>query len=44
MSTFVESLRRLYQTEKIEKSKLNILLKSNKSTKEEYDYVLGKEE
>ena len=44
MNQFVESMKRLYKTNKINKEKLDVLLTSNKITKEEYDYILGKEE
>lgn len=40
MSTFIESLRRLYQMEKINKEKLDDFLTSKKITKEEYDYII----
>lgn len=44
MRTFIESLQRLYKVEKIDKEKLDALVASNKITKEEYYYILGKEE
>ncbi len=41
MSLVVESLRRLYQMEKINKDKLDVLLTSNKITQAEYDYIIS---
>ena len=41
MSTFVESLKRLYSAKRITKKKLNSLLKANKITQEEYNYIIG---
>lgn len=40
MSTFVETLKRLYTGNKIQKNKLDTLLKENKINKQEYDYIL----
>ena len=39
MSMFVDSLARLYATNRITKSKLDALLASKKITKQEYDYI-----
>ena len=44
MSTFIESLRRLYKIEKINKEKLDAFLASNKITKAEYDYIISAKE
>jgi len=41
MSTFVESLKRLYIAEKITISKLSDLLSREKITQQEYDYIVG---
>ena len=41
MNQFVESLRRLYKDEKINISKLEELLSSNKITKNEYEYIIS---
>ena len=41
MSQFVESLCRLYKAEKIEKSKLDILLSSKKINQQEYEYIIS---
>lgn len=41
MSTFVESLQRLYQARRIEREKLDALLASNKITLAEYDYIIS---
>ena len=43
MSEFVESLKRLYDTEKVLKSKIDELLKAKKITVEEHLYILGTE-
>lgn len=39
MSPFVESLKRLYQTNKITIEKLNSLLNEEKISQVEYDYI-----
>jgi len=44
MTQFVESLRRLYKMEKIDKKKLNALLASKKINTQEYEYVLSAKE
>lgn len=46
MSTFVQSLRRLYHStpKRVTKSKLNSLLRDGKLTQEEYDYIIADEE
>ena len=41
MRQFVESIKRLYQNEKIEKSKIVELFESGKITEEEQNYILG---
>ena len=41
MSTFVESLCRLYRADKIDVKKLGELLASNKITQQEYDYIVS---
>jgi hypothetical protein len=41
VSTFVESLRRLYTAGKIELPTLDDLLARGKLTQEEYDYITG---
>ena len=41
MSTFVESLHRLYQSDRINKEKLDAFLSSNKITQAEYDYIVS---
>ena len=44
MTQFIESLRRLYNTDKIQKEKLDTLLASKKITQQDYNYILtGKE-
>ena len=43
MSTFVESLKRLYAKEKVSKDQLDQLLMESKINQEEYDYVIGGE-
>lgn len=40
MNQLVESLRRLYLVEKIDKNKVDELLNNNKITLEEYNYIL----
>lgn len=44
MSQFVESLYRLYNTNKINKEKLDALLASNKITQQEYEYIISAKE
>lgn len=44
MSQFVESLYRLYKTEKINKTKVDALLASKKINKQEYDYIISAKE
>ena len=45
MNDFVESLKRLYQKRKILKiEQLNKLLSTGKISKEEFDYILRKED
>ena len=39
MNQFVESLKRLYSLGKIDQEKLKSLLKENKLTQEEYNYI-----
>lgn len=39
MNQFVESLKRLYSLGKINQEKLKSLLKENKLTQEEYNYI-----
>ncbi len=39
MSTFIESLKRLYKVKKIDKSKLDELKNNNKITDLEYQYI-----
>lgn len=41
MSTFVESLKRLYARGKINDEKLQFLLNEKKLSQEEYDYIKG---
>nr|DAU66765.1 MAG TPA: hypothetical protein [Caudoviricetes sp.] len=41
MSTFVESLRRLFLSGKITDDKLKELLNEGKITEEEYQYIIG---
>ena len=41
MNQFVESLTRLYQTDRIDNQKLDALLASKKITKQEYDYIIS---
>ena len=41
MSTFVESLKRLYNQGKVSKEKLDGYLLSDKLTQEEYEYVIA---
>lgn len=41
MSTFVESLQRLYSMTRIDKEKVDALLASNKITKAEYEYIIS---
>ena len=41
MNQFVESLSRLYKTEKINMEKLGELLASNKINKQEYEYIIS---
>lgn len=43
MNQFVESLRRLYKMEKINREKLNELLSNEKITQQEYDYIVSAE-
>ena len=40
-NTFIESLRRLYQSEKISEEKISALYKEGKITKEEELYILA---
>lgn len=44
MTQFIESLKRLYESEKITSVVLNNLLKEDKISNKELDYILGKEE
>lgn len=44
MSQFVESLRRLYQSNQIDGIQLNRILESNKISQEEYNYITAREE
>lgn len=44
MNTFIESLQRLYKTEKINKAKLDALLASGKINKQEYEYIISAKE
>ena len=41
MSTFVESLKRLFKAKKVTKKKLKAILDSEKITQEEFDYIIG---
>jgi len=41
MSTFVESLKRLYLAGKITGTKIDELLTEGKLTQEEHDYIVG---
>jgi hypothetical protein len=41
MNQFIESLARLYASNKIDDKKLNVLLSSKKINKQEYDYISG---
>ena len=41
MSTFVESLKRLYVAEKITLAKVESLLAAGKLEQAEYDYIIG---
>lgn len=41
MNQFIESLRRLYEHEKIDDKKLNELLVNKKINKQEYDYIIS---
>jgi hypothetical protein len=41
MSSFVESLRRLYMVSKINEQKINELLVNKKINKQEYDYIIS---
>lgn len=44
MSVFIESLKRLYEDNKVNINKLNQLLFDKKITETEFKYILGKEE
>lgn len=41
MSNFVKSLKRLYESGKVEKGKLLELYENKKITMEEYEYITG---
>ena len=41
MTTFVESLKRLYNQGKVSKAKLDSYLVGGKLTQEEYDYIIA---
>ena len=41
MNQFIESLARLYKTDKIDNKKLDELLTSKKINKQEYDYIIS---
>lgn len=41
MSTFVESLKRLYEAGRIILAKIDTLLTETKLTQEEYDYIVA---
>lgn len=41
MTQFIESLYRLYQTDKIDIKQIDKLLISKKITKQEYDYIIS---
>ena len=43
MNQFVESIKRLYIIEKINKDKLDELLASKKINQQEYDYIISAE-
>ena len=43
MSEFVESLRRLYEANKVDANKLRDLRAGGRLTKEEYQYIVKKE-
>lgn len=41
MNQFIESLRRLYDTDRIDITKLNELLTKKKINQQEYDYIIS---
>lgn len=41
MNQFIESLRRLYDTDRIDIAKLNELLTKKKINQQEYDYIIS---
>lgn len=43
MNEFVESLKRLYDSEQVSRSRIDMLLESKKITVEEHLYILGTE-
>lgn len=43
MTIFVESLKRLYEDNKVNKNKIDELFQSKKITEEEYNHILRKE-
>lgn len=43
MGIFIESLKRLYKTQQIDEVVVSKLLSTGKITKEESDYILGKD-
>lgn len=43
MTEFINSLKRLYDTKKISKEKIDMFLEEKKITLEEHLYILGKE-
>lgn len=42
MNSFVESLKRLYESQKVGIEHINKLLKNGKITEEEYQYIINK--
>ena len=43
MNQFIESLKRLYDSNKINDAQLDKLLASQKISKQEYDYIVSKD-
>ena len=41
MNQFVESLRRLYEVNKVDSTKIDELLANKKINKQEYDYIIS---
>ena len=44
MTILIESLKRLYKNQKINLDKIENLLKENKITQEQYNYIVSEEE